>query len=1158
MNKPSVVTKQSLAHAVWLLAGIVLDFLTDLYRNTSPIFQKTIRTVEKPQAMRCLLTIPILLGTTATFAQPLLTAYHTAEPPQIDARLDDACWQAAIVTSPFVSTTGPSMPEEQTTARICWDEKRLYIGVGAFEGFLEPRLNMLESVPAKSVGEDTAVFADDCVDLFLKPPGDNSYRFAANSGTGTYDARNQDSKWDSGWQCVARRGRASYTLEMSIPLDALGAKPEGPWLLDIRRTRKAVEESSSWSGKENERSQASSSGTLEFTDTGPSLHSLAVEPIDEGYAVVAVIRGAADAASALGVTFDGGGEATTEWVTGPGRHRLSPAIPAKAAAEGTLAISYSLKQGDKLLARSPAIIRLLGLLTARLTLASQQARARAYLNGEKIAEGAETTLREGMNFVTISATADGEAPSLSPRLVVGPHVLQPAWLCRTDQPAGQWRVEMPLDDRWQPVSDSGKGIWAPDKAAAHFACAIYAGKRKPQLFPKLTTYYFPRGSKQLIRLYVHAPLSTPVKGYRMVVEAPAALEFIDVEPVSGGAPVVKNLGTVDTGEGKLTRWAINYDMLPSPGMELSMRWGDNDGNSLGYIPAIAAGGTFGWRHMTAEITPPAGSTFVHPLVIKWQNRGIVGSFWVDNVTMHQKGSNANLFPRGTFDDPGRPRSRIAPEGPDGSNCVKIVSSPNAADKQQAVWVDDMIPVDENKTYIVEMDVKCDSLRSPNAKPLCGLLMRAPKDLTEGEYPIRTWFEDLGGTVIEVPQQSVLQVLPPLKDMRPARARISPCYYTSSLLSDAVNEAYAENCRKSGITWTYGRIGNKVVEHLMPQGHKVFWSIGWHPYSAPAEQREFLEARPDLQAVDFDGKKQTHTFCPTWLLSEGDQVLQSLEARLLNVLATEPYAGANWDLEHPVVDPPTFCTCDRCLAAFRQFASIAADVEITTQTLLNEHRSAWVDFRCTQNAEMAGILRDMVHKADRPVEFSLYSGFQSTRTKEHYGVDWELMASKLDFGIAGYGGSEESIAATVEAMGNTPFMGGEMWYLSHRDDTRPAPKMETWRNRILRQYVTSGCKGCLIWWLASMDGGAFYATSEATAIIAEYEDYFVHEQRCDEKVEVEGIEPRNWAAFEKDGRVLVLLMNFGADTLRSSVTVGGKTHEVPLAGYGVEVLVVAGT
>jgi hypothetical protein len=169
-----------------------------------------------------------------------------------------------------------------------------------------------------------------------------------------------------------------------------------------------------------------------------------------------------------------------------------------------------------------------------------------------------------------------------------------------------------------------------------------------------------------------------------------------------------------------------------------------------------------------------------------------------------------------------------------------------------------------------------------------------------------------------------------------------------------------------------------------------------------------------------------------------------------------------------------------------------------------------------------------------------------------------MADKLDFGIAGYGGSEESITATEQALEGTPFMGGEMWYLSHRDDGRPTPNAQTWRNRILRQYVTSGCKGCLIWWLASMDGGAFYATSEATAIIAQYEDYFAHEQRCDEEVKVEGVEAPNWAAFEKDGSLLVLLMNFASEARRASVTVDGKIHTVPLAAYGTEVLVVKQT
>ncbi|HCU35634.1 MAG TPA: hypothetical protein DGT21_09305, partial [Armatimonadetes bacterium] len=710
---------------------------------------------------------------------------------------------------------------------------------------------------------------------------------------------------------------------------------------------------------------------------------------------------------------------------------------------------------------------------------------------------------------------------------------------------------------WAAPEVSEGGLWAPGGARElHFICAVYVGKQEPRLFPKMDTYYFPRGSKQLIRVYLHAPAAAPADGYRMMVELPAALYFIDAEPVSGGTPVVEKLGTRRDGEHELTQWAIGYDMLPRPGMDLSMRWGGAGEENLGYQTALAAGGTFDWRRLSKEVTPPKGVQNVRPLVIKWQERGIVGTFWVDNVVLREKGSDVNLLARGNFDDPERGKhSYIQPEGPDGSICVKITSTPEAADRQQAVWVEDSIPIDPEKTYIVEMDVKCEGLTAPNAKPVCGLLMEAPANMAEGSYPIYTYFQDMHGTMIEVPRRSMLEVLPPLKNVRPARARISPCYYASSLVSEAVGEAYAENCRASGITWTYGQIGNNVVEHLMPHGHNVFWSIGWHPYSAPAGQREFLEAHPELQAVDFQGKPQASTFCPTWMLAEGDAVIKSLEEWMLGVLRDQPYAGANWDLEHPVVDPPTFCTCHRCIATFREFAHLAADATVTPQTLLAEHRDAWVDFRCMQNAQMAGILRDIVHKADRPVEFSLYSGYQSRRTREHYGVDWAMMADKLDFAIAGYGGDRASMEATVAALGETPFMGGEMWYLSHRDDERPAPDMRTWRNRILRQYVTSSCRGCLIWWLPPMDGGAFHATSEAAEIIAKYEDYFVHEQRCDGKVQVTGVEARNWAAFEKDGRILVLLMNFSDTPLPASVVVGDRARNVHLAPYGTEIVVI---
>lgn len=56
--------------------------------------------------------------------------------------------------------------------------------------------------------------------------------------------------------------------------------------------------------------------------------------------------------------------------------------------------------------------------TARLCVANHHARAKAFSNGEEIADGAEVVLRDGMNFITISATSEGDNPSLLPRLLI--------------------------------------------------------------------------------------------------------------------------------------------------------------------------------------------------------------------------------------------------------------------------------------------------------------------------------------------------------------------------------------------------------------------------------------------------------------------------------------------------------------------------------------------------------------------------------------------------------------------------------------------------------------------------------------------------------------------------------------------------------------------
>ncbi len=1119
--------------------------------------------------MRNLLIVASMLSIgSAAFAQPLIYAYKTEQPPKLDGDLSDACWQEANVTSPFVSSTKAGLPDQQTQVRLCWDESNLYAGVEAFDAYLEPAMNMLHAVRAEQNGRDARVFSDDCIELFLQPEGTTYYHFAANSGTGTLEKTSTDRDWDTDWDCVAHRGTESYVVEIAIPFAAMKAEPKGVWRVNFARERTAITEFSTWSGLQGEFHQPEAFGRLGFAESGPALSSVELETLEREHKLNAVVRGAANAQSVLQLNLTAGGQEVSETARGPGEHTLTVQVPDEAFETGEFEVTYALRQEDQEVVRSAAIPVRIAAATVKLDLSSRNAETRAFLRGKPVKTGGEAILKlhHGLNFLAIEASATGDGARIRPELSSSGHPIAPRWLSSSEVSGSKWRESLP-EEGWNPARSYDDGLWALEQSkSAYFLCALYVGQRGPQLFPRLDTYYFPRNSEQLIRVYQHTPLGVPMDDYRMIVEVPAFLDYVAAEPVSGGEPKVARAGTFTDGDVEMARYHVTYDdMVPHQAIGINLAWRDEYGGPVFNQPSISTGGTHDWQHGRMTVTAQPGVSSVSLAITKWANRGITGTAWVDNVVFREKGSEENLLETGSFDEPvWADDAQIKPEGPDGSMCAKIVSTPDMADRGQAVWFGGRkaIGVEEGKQYVVELDAKCENMGSEQVMPIVGLLFRAPADVKDQKLPIYTYFESLNGTITELPQRSHLVVLPPLKDVQPKEARITPCYYYQRLYNPDVVKAYADNCWASGMTWVFGRRTNNLVPHLLPRGLHVWWVISWDEYSyryvrygnvAPPGLREFFENHPEVQAIDFDGKRKKRMFCPSWLLTEGDWAMRELGKRIVRTLNSYPLHAADLDLELGVIEPPTFCTCDRCLAAFREFANLPEHEPLSPKILLEKYPEEWTNFRCSQNAEMAGRLANIVHRADRPVEFSLYSGFQSQRTKEHYGVDWKLMASKIDIGIAGYNGNLKRITDTVKALGDTPFMPTERWYRRHDVDTGPATRMETWRNRLLRSYVNGGCTGVLFWQLASMDGGGFYATSEATEIIATYEDFFKRQQRCDEKVEVSGVELGNWAAFEKDGRTLVLLMNFQDETIKASVSIAGKSYAKQIEPYDVAVL-----
>ncbi|MGD9496210.1 MAG: carbohydrate-binding family 9-like protein, partial [Armatimonadota bacterium] len=203
--------------------------------------------------MRSLATLTLLcLALPAAAAPmapvPVATAGLTDAPPVVDGALDDACWAAdAAVLEGFVELDFSALAPVQTTAYVCCDDERLYVAARC----IEPNPG---AIVAFMTEHDDAVWRDDCIEVFIDTSRDRqSYvHIIANSrGTIYDDATPGDSTWESGADAAAQVGEGEWTVELAIPLAALGGAPQtgDVWGFNIGRERQAggANELSAWS-----------------------------------------------------------------------------------------------------------------------------------------------------------------------------------------------------------------------------------------------------------------------------------------------------------------------------------------------------------------------------------------------------------------------------------------------------------------------------------------------------------------------------------------------------------------------------------------------------------------------------------------------------------------------------------------------------------------------------------------------------------------------------------------------------------------------------------------------------------------------------------------------------------------------------------------------
>ncbi|NOY83111.1 MAG: hypothetical protein GXP31_19110 [Kiritimatiellaeota bacterium] len=183
-------------------------------------------------------------GAAPVIPVPEVVIGRVASAPVIDGRIEDPAWKEALVLSLDDTAVGASI-SQRTTAYLAYDDRAIYVAVRC----RETQMNRLTAAVRQ---HDGPVWNDDCVELFLRPPGSRAYYHWAINALGTvYDARcapRGDPKWESRVRVGAVRGEKEWTVEAAIPFSAFpGSGPSaGPWRGNVCRERKINGELSSW------------------------------------------------------------------------------------------------------------------------------------------------------------------------------------------------------------------------------------------------------------------------------------------------------------------------------------------------------------------------------------------------------------------------------------------------------------------------------------------------------------------------------------------------------------------------------------------------------------------------------------------------------------------------------------------------------------------------------------------------------------------------------------------------------------------------------------------------------------------------------------------------------------------------------------------------
>lgn len=412
--------------------------------------------------------------------------------------------------------------------------------------------------------------------------------------------------------------------------------------------------------------------------------------------------------------------------------------------------------------------------------------------------------------------------------------------------------------------------------------------------------------------------------------------------------------------------------------------------------------------------------------------------------------------------------------------------------------------------------------------MCALVIALPasgQGKAEREAVFHYGLEAEKGAIQEVGRALRVRILPPLRGKQPKKLAWQIGAGNLSTMDDVpCAEALAATLTRAGFNTLWN---GRAYPSFSARNLAMFSFNGW-----AIDCRPYLAEHPDAALIGRDGKPRlnpadarSNHISPS-LLVRDTSAWQFVEDAIVAWVRKEKLREVCWDFESSVWDDKAgsnqiagFGPPD--LADFRESAGIPAGTALDYTTIKEKYPQEWTHFMNQRLAQLSGKIRQAVKKADPGATFSVYSGYQCDETKRVYGVDWALLAGRIDLAICGYGRPVDQVQATLAALGTTPLALGDL-VVPYETTSKAYP---SWISKatILRRVV-DGTGGFLAWHFPNLDGRSFFGSAEASRLVADYEDLFVARQRDSSLATVQGIPTDDVVVLTDGRRRLVLLIN----------------------------------